>query len=471
MGNDNRMNTRRASGNRKGDRSRIHNITEDVSSGTLAKAQEQEALRQQQEEDRRRAKRRHQQSLQRRQKIRRRRKIRRFLLICLLIVIVIAAFFAIRTIAHFNTGSRHDDRGMSAYEDGDYDTAVQEFKEAISYNEQDANYYIHLSMAYIEKGSFEEALGYFSQAESCAEDDKQRCLISRGRAIAYSGEGLYPEAIEACGEALEYAGEKDKDLRVDILYYQADAQTKKGDYSGAAQAYTDIYDATGDDGALMMRGRVYSMLGEYESAEEDLRAAIKGNRRSYGIYLKLYDVLQEQGKTEEARQVLEDALTLSGSSGEDHYYRGMIYLTIGDLESAQEMLDTSYNKGYKAALIGQSALAAEKGDYETALSVCEQFLKEGSDSDSELLTKAYNQYAVCLLHEERWEDAAAACQEGISIGSRDTDQALRSNLVAAYEYMNDWDSAYAAAKTLYERYPGDAAAEKEFHFLESRVLN
>ena len=116
-------------------------------------------------------------------------------------MVVLAALFAVRTIAHFNTGSRHDDKGMTAYEDGDYDTAVQEFKEAISYNEQDADYYIHLSMAYIEKGSFEEALGYFSQAESCAEDDTQRCLISRGRAIAYSGEGLYPEAINACGEA------------------------------------------------------------------------------------------------------------------------------------------------------------------------------------------------------------------------------------------------------------------------------
>ena len=471
MSNDNKMNTRRTSGDRRSNRSRIRNITEDVSSGTLAKAQEREALRQQQEEDRRQAKRRHQQSLQRRQRIRRRRRIRRLLLICLLIVVVLAALFAVRTIAHFNTGSRHDDKGISAYEDGDYDTAVQEFKEAISYNEQDADYYIHLSMAYIEKGSFEEALGYFSQAESCAEDDVQRCLISRGRAIAYSGNGLYPEAIKACEEALSYAGSKDKDLRADILYYQADAQMKKGDYNDAAQSYSQIYDLAGDDGALQMRGMAYSMLGEYESAEADLRAAIKGNRKSYGIYLKLYDILQAQGKTEEARQVLEDALTLSGSSGEDHYYRGMIYLKIGELESAQEMLDASLDKGFHAALIGESVLAAEKGDYETALADCERFFEEDKGSDTELLTKAYNQYAICLLHEERWEDAAAACQEGISIGSRDSDQALRSNLVSAYEYMGDWGSAYAAAKTLYERYPGDTAAEKEFHFLESRVLN
>ena len=140
MSNDNKMNTRRTSGDRRSNRSRIRNITEDVSSGTLAKAQEREALRQQQEEDRRQAKRRHQQSLQRRQRIRRRRRIRRLLLICLLIVVVLAALFAVRTIAHFNTGSRHDDKGISAYEDGDYDTAVQEFKEAISYNEQDADY-------------------------------------------------------------------------------------------------------------------------------------------------------------------------------------------------------------------------------------------------------------------------------------------------------------------------------------------
>ena len=471
MANDSKVNTKRSSGNRKGEKRRIRNITEDVSSGTLARAQEQEAQRQRQEEDRRQAKRRHQQSLQRRKKIRRRNRIRRILLICLLIVIALAAIFAVKTITQFNTGSRHDDKGMSAYEDGDFDTAVQEFKEAISYNEQEADYYIHLSMAYIEKGSFEEALGYFAQAESCAEDDMQRCLIARGRAIAYSGEGLYPEAIAACEDALTYAGEKNKELRADILYYQAEAQVKKGDFNDAVRSYSQIYETTGDDGALLLRGRAYSMLGDYGPAEADLRAAIKGNRRSYGIYLKLYDVLQAQGKTDEARQVLEDALTLSGSSGEDHYYRGMIYLKLEDQENAQEMLDTALNKGYKAALIGQSVLAAEKGDYETALADCERYFEEGSTSDSELLTKAYNQYALCLLHEERWEDAAAACREGISIGSRDADQALRSNLVAAYEYMGDWESAYAAAKTLYERYPGDAAAEKEFHFLESRVLH
>ena len=456
---------------KKNDRSRIHNITEDVSSGSLGEEQEKEALRLQHEQERKRVRKRHLESLERRRKIRRKRRIQRVLIICILIVVALAAVLAIRTVANFNTGSRHDSRGMSAYEDGDYDTALQEFKEAISYNEQDASYYTHLSMAYIEKNSYEEALGYLSQAEACAEDDTQRCLIWRGRAIAYMGSGQYDQAAQACTQALEYAGEKKKDLRADILYYQSEILSKQGDFGGAAQACSEVYDLTGDDGALLMRGMYYSQLGEYESAEADLREAISKNRKSYGIYLNLYDILQAQGKTDEARQVLEDALTLSGSSGEANYYRGMIYLKIGDLENAQAMLDSSLEKCYASAPLGQAVLAAQKEDYEAALASCEQYLAEADPEDTELLAKAYNQYAICLLHEKRYEDAAAACQEGLAAGSRDADKSLRSNLTAAYEYMGDWDSAYAAAKDLYEKYPGDAQAEKEFHFLESRVLN
>lgn len=456
---------------RKNDRSRIHNITEDVSSGSLGEEQEKEILRQQHEQERKRVRKRHLESLERRRKIRRRRRIRRVIIICLLIVVALAAVLAIRTVTNFNTGSRHDSKGMSAYEDGDYDTALQEFKEAISYNEQDADYYTHLSMAYIEKSSYEEALGYLSQAEACAENDIQRCLVWRGRAIAYMGSGQYDQAAQACAQALDYAGNKKKDLRADILYYQAEALGKQGDFGGAAQACSDVYDLTGDDGALMMRGMYYSQLGEYESAEADLREAISKNRKSYGIYLNLYDILQAQGKSDEAREVLEDALTLSGSSGEANYYRGMIYLKIGDLENAQAMLDSSSEKGYAAALIGQSLLAAQKEDYKSALASCEQYLDEADPEDTELLAKAYNQYAVCLIHEKQYEDAVTACQEGILAGSRDTDKSLRSNLTAAYEYMGDWESAYAAAKDLYEKYPGDAQAEREFHFLESRILN
>ena len=468
---NNKKYIKRSSDDKSDDRRRIHNITEDVSSGALAHRQEQEAERIRHEEERRQVKKRHLESLERRRRIRKRRKIRRILIICLLIVVAVVLVMAVLSLAHFNTGSRHDAKGMTAYEDGDYDTAVQEFKEAISYNEQDADYHTHLGMTYIETGSWEEALGYFSQAESCAENDGQLCRINRGRAIAYIGQGNYEAAVDACSTALSYAGNKNDKLRSDILFYMAEAQEKAGNFSQAVDSYTAIYDGTGDDGALLLRGMAYSQMEQYEAAEADLRKSIQENRRSYGIYMILFDTLQAQGKSEEAKEVLQDALTLSGNSGEANYYRGMIYLKLEDYENAAAMFDTSVEKEYLPALIGQSILAAEKGDYETAAARCESFFAENTSEDAELLAKAYNQYAVCLLQLGRYEEAAAACGDGLSYSPRLSDETLRLNLTAAYEYMGDWENAYAAAKTLYEKYPGSQEAEKEFQFLESRVLN
>lgn len=96
---------------------------------------------------------------------------------------IAALVVTVFSVKNYNSGSRHDNKGMNAYESGDYDTAVNEFKEAISYDGSNADYYIHLGMAYVEQKSYDEALGYFNQAEGCAENDDQKALLNRGRGL------------------------------------------------------------------------------------------------------------------------------------------------------------------------------------------------------------------------------------------------------------------------------------------------
>ena len=48
---------------------------------------------------------------------------------------------------------------------------------------------------------------------------------------------------------------------------------------------------------------------------------------------------------------------LSGSSGEDYFNRGMIYMDLQDDTNASDMLNKSYDKGYKAALLGLGEIA------------------------------------------------------------------------------------------------------------------
>ncbi len=401
---------------------------------------------------------------------RRKRRIRRFLRILAFCLIVVVVAMTVYVVGNYNTGARHDNKGLTAYENGDYETAIAEFKEAISYDSSNAEYYIHLGMTYIQQKAYDEALGYFNQAEVCAESEEQKALIGRGRGIACLYEGEYANAVAWFEQVLDSL-EMSTSLRTDILYYKAEAEEKLGDYATAVASYSEIIDLNNDAGALMLRGLAYVSLEDYASAETDLYAAIAQSRKSYAIYRALYSALIAQGKDTEATQVLNDALELSGSSGEDYFNRGMIYIDLQDYTQAEEMFNTSYGKGYTSALLGLGEVAVCQEAYESALTYYEKFFAQTdlTGIDGALAARAYNQYAVTLLALEDYEMAATACEAGLKYNNRDADAALTFNLIIAYEYLGRWEEAYSMAKSYVEKYPEDADGLKEYTFLCSRI--
>lgn len=463
---------RKISKDTESDRSRIKNITNKVHPEyEVSKKRPARRTEEDEEMARKRAEaRRKKQHQERRRKIIRRRKQKqalRLVAACLVIAALVVTVFSVK---NYNSGSRHDNKGMNAYESGDYDTAVNEFKEAISYDGSNADYYIHLGMAYVEQKSYDEALGYFNQAESCAENDDQKALLNRGRGIACLYQGDYQTAIKWFGDALNISSQSN-DIRIDTLYYKAEAEQKSGDYQAAVQSYGQIIDLKDDAGTRMLRGMAYMQLQDYASAEKDLYAAIKQSRKSYAVYRTLYSALEAQSKDDEAKQVLNDALQLSGSSGEDYYNRGMIYVDLQDYTNAADMLNKSYDKGYKAALLGLGELSYTQQDYDTALTYYGKYFDEVDISivDASLAAKAYNQYAAVLLAKGEYEKAAQACESGLTYNDRESDAALSFNLIVSYEHLEQWEDAYNTAKTYVSKYPEDTKGQKEYQFLESRV--
>ena len=463
---------RKISKDTESDRSRIKNITNKVHPEyEVPKKRPARRTEEDEEMARKRAEaRRKKQHQERRRKIIRRRKQKqalRLVAACLVIAALVVTVFSVK---NYNSGSRHDNKGMNAYESGDYDTAVNEFKEAISYDGSNADYYIHLGMAYVEQKSYDEALGYFNQAEGCAENDDQKALLNRGRGIACLYQGDYQTAIKWFGDALNISSQSN-DIRIDTLYYKAEAEQKSGDYQAAVQSYGQIIDLKDDAGTRMLRGMAYMQLQDYASAEKDLYAAIKQSRKSHAVYRTLYSALEAQGKDDEAKQILNDALQLSGSSGEDYYNRGMIYVDLQDYTNAVDMLNKSYDKGYKAALLGLGEVSYTQQDYDTALTYYGKYFDEVdiSSVDASLAAKAYNQYAVVLLAKGEYEKAAQACESGLTYNDRESDAALSFNLIVSYEHLEQWEDAYNTAKTYVSKYPEDTKGQKEYQFLESRV--
>lgn len=463
---------RKISKDTESDRSRIKNITNKVHPEyEVPKKRPSRRTEEDEEMARKRAEaRRKKQHQERRRKIIRRRKQKqalRLVAACLVIAALVVTVFSVK---NYNSGSRHDNKGMNAYESGDYDTAVNEFKEAISYDGSNADYYIHLGMAYVEQKSYDEALGYFNQAEGCAENDDQKALLNRGRGIACLYQGDYQTAIKWFGDALNISSQSN-DIRIDTLYYKAEAEQKSGDYQAAVQSYGQIIDLKDDAGTRMLRGMAYMQLQDYASAEKDLYAAIKQSRKSYAVYRTLYSALEAQGKDDEAKQVLNDALQLSGSSGEDYYNQGMIYVDLQDYTNATDMLNKSYDKGYKAALLGLGEVSYTQQDYDTALTYYGKYFDEVdiSSVDASLAAKAYNQYAAVLLAKGEYEKAAQACESGLTYNDRESDAALSFNLIVSYEHLERWEDAYNTAKAYVSKYPEDTKGQKEYQFLESRV--
>lgn len=463
---------RKISKDTESDRSRIKNITNKVHPEyEVPKKRPARRTEEDEEMARKRAEaRRKKQHQERRKKIIRRRKQKqalRLVAACLVIAALVVTVFSVK---NYNSGSRHDNKGMNAYESGDYDTAVNEFKEAISYDGSNADYYIHLGMAYVEQKSYDEALGYFNQAEGCAENDDQKALLNRGRGIACLYQGDYQTAIKWFGDALNISSQSN-DIRIDTLYYKAEAEQKSGDYQAAVQSYGQIIDLKDDAGTRMLRGMAYMQLQDYASAEKDLYAAIKQSRKSYTVYRTLYSALEAQGKDDEAKKVLNDALQLSGSSSEDYYNRGMIYVDLQDYTNAADMLNKSYDKGYKAALLGLGEVSYTQQDYDTALTYYGKYFDEVdiSSVDASLAAKAYNQYAAVLLAKGEYEKAAQACESGLTYNDRESDAALSFNLIVSYEHLEQWEDAYNTAKTYVSKYPEDTKGQKEYQFLESRV--
>ena len=353
--------------------------------------------------------------------------------------------------------------GLRLYNNAEYEQAVTAFEKALSYDDENADIYINLGMTYVQMQRYDDALAAFDQAVICAADDEDLQMAKRGAGIVYSHKGHYTMAIEQFEDALSYVGEEYTETELDILYYLAEAQSRTGDSVSAIKSYTEIIDANDDANAYMLRGLIYYDIGDYEKTESDLETAIRMNKKNYKTYLTYYDVLMAQGKTEEARQILLNAVDLGGKNGEDYANRGMIYVYMQDYENAVSAFRTAIDKDYLEAYIGLADAYVSQGDVAQGAACYEEFIATGKATAT-----AYNQYGLCLMDMERYAEAADAFAKGLELNDRLVDAKLMFNEAVAYEQMRDWATAYEKMKAFVDKYPENEAGQHELIFLETR---
>ncbi len=203
---------------------------------------------------------------------------------------------------------------------------------------------------------------------------------------------------------------------------QGIAQMEEGDYAAAAESFQDAIDQS---------------VGLLGSEELDL---------TYYKALALY----LSGDAEAALETYDALIDYDPDNWENYYLRGNVYLQEGEIDAAQE-------------------------DYDKAVSLSgenEELSRHISDNLSDLERLEREQELAALweeaLSQEDYEQAIGYLTEARGIAEGEMLRVVVTDLVAAYEYTEDFQSAYEVAGEYLEDHE-DAALEREYEFLTSRV--
>lgn len=273
-------------------------------------------------------------------------------------------------------------------------------------------------------------------------------------------DGDYTGAMEAFDSALAQAKSIGAN-EVDICYYKAAAQFAAGSYVNAIETYDTLLEYDKKDAkAYFLRGCVYLKSSESAKAMEDFEHAVK-NAEDDEMYLMIYNSLNGAGYETEARTYLEEALEKkAGKNARNYTVKGKLYLIDKQYGEAVKSLTTAVEKGDIEAnlYLAQAYEALDKdGEAEACIAA---YIKENPES-----SVAYNHLGCEEMEKENYSQAITYFSKGLEVEEVTNEQELRSNLIAAYEYSGDFETARENMQEYIQDYPGDTAAERENLFL------
>lgn len=130
-------------------------------------------------------------------------------------------------VSHYNDAVIYDEAGVKAYDNGEYDKAIDKFDKAIYADRSYMYAYIHRGKAYLAKGMYNAAK---DDAEECIRVSKDRyaeAYVIRAKVRQYQGESLYDVRFDL-----------DQAIRIEpnnrLWYYERAKVNRELGYSDAA---------------------------------------------------------------------------------------------------------------------------------------------------------------------------------------------------------------------------------------------
>ena len=315
-------------------------------------------------------------------------------------------------------------------------------------------------MEQVEQYDFQGAAESFEKALLNNEDPE---LTYRGQGLACMGLGNYADAETAFLKSIEYAGSRLTNLEYDTNYYLASAYMKQGKYEQAEEIYSAILALRKKDkDAYYLRACALLRQNRYEEAVVDFEKAFSLDSDNLSLVTDAYVEMQAAGFGEEGKVYVQEFMNKKDKSLKNEE-KGVIYYYLEDYENARINLDSAVNGNDPelSLILGQTYESL--GDMNYATVVYKTYLDSNEPNAA-----IYNSLGICLMRQEKYEEAVTAFESGSGMGNSDYLQELRYNLIAANEYLGKFSEAKTMMQDYLQVYPDDARAKKENDFLKTR---
>lgn len=314
-------------------------------------------------------------------------------------------------------------------------------------------------MGALEDGQYETSLGLFEQAVKEKEEPE---LSWRGIGIAKMGLEDYEGAIEAFDRALSKAGSDAGELEYDISYYKASALVRLDRLNDALVLYDNLEAYEPEAKTYIGRGAVYARMGNMEMARADFDKAIGEHPKNYERYIEAFRILDTAGRNDIGQEYLKKALEIDKEKDKNNLEKGKVYYYLGQYDKARSELEKIKSDKEPEGLLYLARTYEALGDPAYAQTLYKEYL--GKDSAN---GNIYNMIAVSEMHAGNYQEALDTLQKGIEKAEYGRKNLYR-NEIAAYEYLLDFKTAKTKTEEYLKAYPEDDGAAKEYIFLKSR---
>lgn len=357
---------------------------------------------------------------------------------------------------------KYNEEGLVYYDNGDFDSAIGCFDEAIGRNGKEAEYYINKCFAQMAKEDYSGATDSINSAYTLEPENK---YVLRAEGILNYRTGKYEEAIDSFDTCLELVGDYVTEFEYDVLKYKADAEITMGYAEDAISTYSVLVETQEDKKPYYYwRAKSYIMAGNESEAVSDFESYILLDK-GYDTYIQAYYELSNAGYTDSATNLLNEALKLSSSTMSDYKYRGMIYYILGDYNKAiTEFQKVDDDEKNAELCIYEGMSFAALGDMNNAADFYQKAVEKGGSD-----TLLFYEIALCNMSFGNYEDAIYYITRGIEIGDEEYLEKLMYLQIVCYEYSGRYGDAVESVAAYIETFGSSEEMEHELAFLKSRT--